>query len=99
MSTTLGADQVRRSKRIPAKTRASAVVDLKAHPKRVPCLIVDRSPAGFRVRLGSPLRRGQAVEVIPQDDPLHGILCSVVWVGKPRSKQEGEAGLQAEERV
>lgn len=93
---TLDAHQVRRSKRVVAKTPASVVIDLASRPKRIPCLIVDRSPAGFRVRLGSRLRRGQAVEVISQDDPLHTIPCIVVWVGKEGSKQEGEVGLQAQ---
>jgi hypothetical protein len=69
--------------------------DLSSHPKRFPCLIVDSSPEGFRVRVSSRLRRGQAVEVIPNDDPMNAVHCSVVWVGKPGSKQQGEAGLQA----
>jgi hypothetical protein len=89
------AGQVRRSKRVVQTLRASLVVDLVSHPKRLPCLIVDSSPEGFRVRTSSPLRRGQAVEIIPNDDPLHPVQCSVIWVGKPGSKQQGEAGLQA----
>jgi hypothetical protein len=35
------------------------------------------------------------VEVIPSEDELHSIRCSVVWIGKPGSKQEGEVGLKA----
>lgn len=93
---TLNASQVRRSKRAVVKTPASVVIDLASRPKRIPCLIVDRSPGGFRLRLNSRLRRGQAVEVISDDDPLHIIPCSVVWVGKAGSKQEGEVGLQAQ---
>lgn len=95
MSTLVG-PQVRRSKRIVAKVPASIVVDLASHPKRIPCLIIERSREGFRVRLSSRLRRGQAIELIPHDDPLHTIPCSVVWVGKSGSKQEGEVGLQAQ---
>ena len=91
---TFETQQVRRSKRVVAKAGASVVVDLASRPKRIPCLIVDRSPAGFRVRLSCRLRRGQAVEVISNDNPLRAIPCSVVWVGKPGSKQEGEVGLQ-----
>jgi hypothetical protein len=89
-----GPDQVRRCQRIAETRRASVIVDLASHPKRIPCLIVDSSPQGFRVRISSRLRRGQAVEVIPNDDPLDAVHCSVVWVGKPGSKQQGEAGLQ-----
>ena len=93
---TLNASQVRRSKRVVAKTPASVVIDLASRPKRIPCLILDRSREGFRLRLNSRLRRGQAVEVISHDDPLNIIPCSVVWVGKSGSKQEGEVGLQTQ---
>jgi len=85
----------RRSTRVALRKGASIVVNLGSHPQRVPCLIVDRSPEGFRLRGGFRLRRGQVVEVIPGDDELNAIRCSVVWIGKPGSKQEGEVGLQA----
>lgn len=92
---TFSTHQVRRFQRIVARVRASVVVGLASHPQRIPCLILDRSRGGFRVRLSGRLRYGQSIEVIPHDDPLHAIPCSVVWVGKPGSKQEGEFGLQA----
>lgn len=93
---TLHAQEIRRSKRIVAKTGASVVIDLASRAKRIPCLIVNRSPEGFRVRLSARVRRGQLVEVIPQDDPLLTIRCTVVWIGKVGSKQEGEIGLQVQ---
>lgn len=92
---TLHSAHVRRSIRVVAKTPASVVIDLASRPKRLPCLILERSREGFRLRLNSRLRRGQVVEVISQDDPLHIIPCRVVWVGKPGSKQEGEVGLES----
>ncbi len=92
---TLPAREGRRSKRIAIRKGASVVVNLGSHPQRVPCLIVDRSPEGFRLRGGFRLKRGQMVEVIPSDDELNAIRCSVVWVGKPGSKQDGEVGLKA----
>jgi len=92
---TFRAPQRRRSKRVVKTRRASVVVNLGRHDERLPCLIVDSSPKGFRLRGGFRLRRGQAVEVIPDDDPLDAVRCSVVWIGKPGSKQEGEVGLQA----
>ena len=92
---TLPVPEGRRSKRIVIRKGASIVVNLGSHPQRVPCLIVDRSEGGFRLRGGFRLKRGQVVEVIPGDDELNAIRCSVVWVGRPGSKQEGEIGLKA----
>jgi hypothetical protein len=40
------------------------------------------------------MRRGQTVEIILDQDPLRSVRCRVLWVGKPRSKQEGEVGLE-----
>lgn len=92
---TLPVNEGRRSKRIALKKGASVVVNLGSQPQRLPCLIVDRSPEGFRLRGGFRLKRGQMVEVIPGDDELNAIRCSVVWIGKPGSKQDGEIGLKA----
>lgn len=92
---TLPVHEGRRSKRTVMRKGASVVVNLGSHPQRVPCLIVDRSEGGFRLRGGFRLKRGQVVEVIPGDDELNAIRCNVVWIGKPGSKQEGEVGLKA----
>ena len=88
------APKVRRSKRIVSKKRASLVVNFKGHAERRPCLIVDSSQDGFRLRVSFKLKRGQAVEVILDEDPGNSVQCSVIWIGKPGSKQEGEVGLQ-----
>ena len=77
-------------KRSPGKKRASLILDLK----RQPCLVVDSSKSGFRVRGSFRLRRGQLVEIILDEEPLNPFRCSVVWVGKAGSKQEGEVGLE-----
>jgi hypothetical protein len=77
-------------KRSPYKQRASLVLDLK----RQPCLVLDSSKNGFRVRGSLRLKRGQIVEIILDEDPLNPVRCSVVWVGKGGSKQEGEVGLE-----
>ena len=47
---------------------------------------------GFRVRGSFHLRRGQIVEVILDEDPLNAVRCSVVWIGKTGSRNEGEVG-------
>ena len=81
-------------KRSPRKQRASLVVNLEQNQKRFPCLVVDSSEQGFRLRGSLRLRRGQVVEIILDEDPFNAIRCNVVWVGKSGSKHEGEVGLQ-----
>ena len=57
-----------------------------------PCLIIDRSHEGFRLRGNFRLKRGQIVELIA-DDPVDSVRCEVIWVGRAGSQQEGQAGL------
>jgi hypothetical protein len=54
---------------------------------------VDVSAQGARIKANISLTPGQVVEVIPADgsDPVTG---RVVWVGKPASELEGQAGLE-----
>src|SRR6266853_1837226 len=59
----------RRSKRILAKTRASLVVNLDRNQKRLPCLVLDSSKEGFRLRSNFHLRRGQVVEIVLDEAP------------------------------
>jgi hypothetical protein len=58
-----------------------------------PCLIVDRSQEGFRLRGDFRLKRGQLVGLVA-DDPVGSVRCEVVWVGKEELQQVGESGLQ-----
>jgi hypothetical protein len=80
-------------KRTALKKRASLVVKRRRQDERIPCLILDSSQGGFKIGGTFRLKRGQVVELI-LDDSLGGVLCSVMWVAKPGSKQAGEAGLQ-----
>ena len=57
-------------------------------------LCFGREVAGSELRGSFKLRRGQIVEVISDADPLNSVRCSVVWIGKAGSKQEGEVGLE-----
>ena len=85
----------RRSTRAVSKRHASLVIDLDRKPKRLPCLVLDSSKEGFRLRGSLHLiRRGQVVELILDDEMPNPQRCSVVWVGKAGSKQEGEVGLE-----
>jgi hypothetical protein len=86
--------KARRSKRVVLKRRASLVTNLDRKPKRFPCLVLDSSKEGFRLRGNFDLRRGQVVELILDEETPSAERCSVVWVGKAGSKQEGEAGLE-----
>ena len=84
----------RRSKRVVAKRRASLVINLDRKAKRLPCLVLDSSKEGFRLLGSFDLRRGQVVELIVDEETPSSERCSVVWVGKAGSKQEGEVGLE-----
>ena len=72
------------------KARRSKRVVAKRHP----CLVLDSSKEGFRLRGSFDLRRGQVVELILDEEMPNPQRCSVVWVGKAGSKQEGEVGLE-----
>ena len=77
-----------------SKRRGSLVIDLDRKPKRLPCLVLDSSKEGFRLRGSFDLRRGQVVELVLDEETPSPERCSVVWIGKPGSKQEGEVGLE-----
>jgi len=81
--------------RLPSKKHGSLVITPDyERAQRLPCLIIDTSPAGFKVRVSVRLRRGQFVEVISNDDPFTAVQCRVMWVGKTGSKEQGEVGLK-----
>ena len=86
--------QGRRSPRLMSKKRASLVINLDRNPKRLPCLVIDYSKGGFRLRGSLGLRRGQVIELVLDEDLPSPERCRVVWVGKAGSKQEGEVGLE-----
>jgi hypothetical protein len=77
-----------------SKKPASLVINLERNQTRIPCLVVDATKGGFRVRANFRLRRGQVVELILDEDPLSAVRCGVIWIGRAGSKQEGEAGLE-----
>src|SRR5205809_6988674 len=83
----------RRSRRITTRQSASLVITLSGVQKMFPCLVVDRSQEGFRLRGNFRLRRGQLVELV-LDDPVDSTRCEVVWTGKAESEEVGEVGLQ-----
>jgi hypothetical protein len=83
----------RRSKRIATNQRASLVINTGGNQTTLPCLIVDKSQEGFRLRSSFRLRRGQLVEIMVDDRPAEPTRCEVMWIGKTRSGHEWEVGL------
>ena len=88
----------RRSKRIVTKERASLVTNIGGSQKMLPCLVVNKSQEGFRLRGNFKLKRGQLVEIVLHDEPFESVRCEVMWTGEAGSKQAGEAGLQTVRR-
>jgi len=91
---TFSVPQGRRSKRVKSNTLASLVINLDRKPKRLPCLVLDSSKEGFRLRGSFNLTRGQMVELILDEETPSPERCGVAWVGTAASKQESEIGLQ-----
>jgi hypothetical protein len=85
-------------RRIAVKERASFVLHLQKYNRRPeqrhPCLILDSSQNGFRLRGPVRLRLGQIVEIILGEDTVK---CVVVWVGKAGEKNQADAGLNRRE--
>jgi hypothetical protein len=85
----------RRFNRIRLKPSGSLILSLDGeHQRRFPCLILDSSQGGFRLRVGLKLRRGQVVEVVAKNAPFTSVACRVIWVGGRGSGHEEEVGLQ-----
>src|SRR5258708_2428051 len=90
--------KARRSKRLVLKRRASLVINLDRKPKRPPCLVLDSSKEGFRLRGSFDLRRGQVVELIldeemPQPGALQRGLGRESWLQAGwRSRPENPVG-------
>jgi PilZ domain-containing protein len=87
----LGDAPRRRSQRVAQKKRGRLVVN---NQKLLPCIVVDSSKEGFRLRASVRARRGDMVEVILDEPDAHIEQCSVVWIGKPDTKEFGEVGLE-----
>jgi hypothetical protein len=81
-------------KRTALKKRASLIVKHGRQAQRIPCLILDDSQNGFKIVGASSLKQGQFVDLILDEHTSDTLRCRVMWVGKPGSKQGGEAGLQ-----
>jgi hypothetical protein len=85
----------RRSMRMMSKgRRASLVVNLGRKPKRLPCLVVNYSKEGFRLRGKSfrVIRLGQVVKLIfDGDTPPAPMRCRVVGLAKPAPSRKAKS--------
>ena len=68
----------RRSKRVMLKRPASLVVNLERDQKRLPCLVLDSSKEGYRLRRNFHLRRGQFVEIVHNPELFRSVRCRVI---------------------
>jgi hypothetical protein len=68
-------------------------VEKEGELEKYDSLTLDLSVQGARVRADTSLTPGQLVEVVSVEgnDPVRA---RVVWVGKPASEMEGQAGLE-----
>ena len=83
----------RRCERRIAKMALIMFVETEQKREECEAVTLDISALGARIQAGISLTPGQMVEVVPGDgaDPVAG---RVVWVGKPASEMEGQAGLE-----
>ena len=83
----------RRSERSIAKMAIVVFAEREKEWEGCDAFTLDVSAEGARIQASISLAPGQVVEVVPADgsDPVTG---RVVWVGKPASEVEGQAGLE-----
>jgi hypothetical protein len=83
----------RRSDRRIAKMAILVFAEREKEREECEAFTLDVSAQGARIVTGISLTPGQVVQVVPADgsDPVTG---RVVWVGKPASEVEGQAGLE-----
>lgn len=83
----------RRSERKIAKIAIVVFVDHEHEPAGSDAYTVDVSTLGARIQSQLSLTPGQMVEVVPVNGS-EPVAARVVWVGKPASEMQGQAGLE-----
>ena len=81
----------RRAKRSPVKERVSLLVERGELVQRMPCLILDTSPGGFRIDASARLKRGDIVELVWEQNSA---CYQVIWAAELGSQLQGQAGLR-----
>jgi hypothetical protein len=90
---TLPRETHRRSERRIAKIAIVVFVDREREQGGSDACTVDVSTLGARIRSDLALTPGQMVEVVPVNG-AESVAARVVWVGKPASELQGQAGLE-----
>lgn len=90
---TLPREAQRRSERRIAKIAIVVFVDHEREHSGTDACTVDVSTLGARIRSDLALTPGQMVEVVPVNG-AESVAARVVWVGKPASELQGQAGLE-----
>ena len=90
---TLPRESHRRSERRIAKIAIVVFVDREHEQGGSDAYTVDVSALGARIQSGLSLTPGQMVEVVPVNGS-EPVAARVVWVGKPASEMQGQAGLE-----
>jgi len=83
----------RRSERRIAKIAIVVFVDKEHEGQGSDAFTVDVSTLGARIQSDLALTPGQMVEVVPVNG-ADSVAARVVWVGKPASELQGQAGLE-----
>ena len=81
----------RRAKRAASKERVSLLVERGELVQRMPCLILDTSPGGFRIDASARLKRGDIVELVWEQNST---CYQVIWAAELGSQLQGQAGLR-----
>ena len=81
-------------RRVRAKIPVALVVGRERGKTPNLASIVQTSFLGARVRTKTPLKPGQAVQVVRLTGPCGDVPSRVVWVGKRGSSHEGHVGLE-----
>jgi hypothetical protein len=84
----------RRFNRKVVKMALLMFVEREGEREKYDSLTLDISINGARVRADASLAPGQVVEVVSVEGNEPVVRARVVWVGKPASEVEGQAGLE-----
>lgn len=83
----------RRSERKSARIAIVVYTENESEREGSDAFTVDVSELGARIQSGISLTPGQVVEVAPVNGS-EPVTARVVWVGKPASELQGQAGLE-----